>query len=483
MKKTALLIITTCFITQINAQSFVEVSDTPFDGVNYASIAIADIDNDNDLDLLISGAGNTGRVTKLYTNDVGSFTEVSGTFLDDIHSYSAVAFGDIDNDGDQDLLITAFDNSQQAYTKLYTNDGEGNFSEISSNIGNVKQGAIAFIDLDNDNDLDLLITGYSESGGSGNHAVAELYINDGSGVFNEVLETPFEGVSNSSMAFADIDNDNDMDVLITGWNDLSQKTAKLYVNDGAGAFTEVTGTPFEGCMQGSVAFADIDNDDDMDVFITGKADFSNLAILYINDGTGSFTEVADTPFEGIYESSMAFADVDNDNDMDIVLAGLGPILSTKMYTNDGTGTFSEALDMPFDNVVRSAIAFADFDNDNDLDLLITGYSTNVNGPNTSLYENTMAPVGITDIDFGLSLAIYPNPVQNVFTLELEQVIIDASNKLDLIIYDSFGRAVQIINAIKNIKTQVDISRLQSGLYLYKLISNREVVANGKIIKN
>ena len=483
MKKITFLILTTCLLTQINAQSFVEITDTPFDGVNYASIAIADIDNDNDLDILIAGANNSGRSAKLYTNELGVFTEIEGTFLDDIHSYSAVTFADIDNDGDQDLLVTALSNGFQEFTTLYTNDGEGNFNEIPSNIGNVIQGGIAFADIDNDNDLDLLITGYSESGNSGNLAVAKLYKNDGNGVFTEVIETPFDGVSNSSIAFADIDNDNDLDVLIIGWNNLSHKTAKLYTNDGSGAFVEVEGTPFEGAMQGSLAFADVDNDNDMDVFITGKADFSNIAVLYINDGTGSFTEDTDTPFDGVFESSIAFADVDNDNDMDLMITGKNPLLKSIMYINDGAGTFSEALDMPFDNVVRSAIAFADFDSDNDLDLLITGYSVETNGPNTTLYENTMTPVGLTEIDLGLSFSIYPNPVQDVFTLELNQDIIDVSNKLDLIVYDSFGRTVQTIHAINRIKTQVNISQLHSGLYLYKLISNREVVANGKIIKN
>ena len=95
--------------------------------------------------------------------------------------------------------------------------------------------------------------------------------------FEEVLAPPpapqniasFDGVFYSSIAFADIDNDNDQDVLITGYIDWGQPNTKLYTNDGSGNFAEVTGTPFDGVRDGSIAFADIDNDNDQDLLITG----------------------------------------------------------------------------------------------------------------------------------------------------------------------------------------------------------------------
>ncbi|MCD4730327.1 MAG: VCBS repeat-containing protein [Bacteroidales bacterium] len=135
--------------------------------------------------------------------------------------------------------------------------------------------------------------------------------------FEQVLPLPpapqniadFVWVDHSSIAFADIDNDNDQDVLIAGLNSFGQDIAKLYTNDGSGFFTEVTGTPFDVAFVGSVTFADIDNDNDQDVLITGLP-----TTLYTNDGNGFFTEVTGSPF--YLGSDGAFADIDNDNDQD-----------------------------------------------------------------------------------------------------------------------------------------------------------------------
>lgn len=109
--------------------------------------------------------------------------------------------------------------------------------------------------------------------------------------FEQVIPPPpapqndanFDAVRAGTIAFADIDNDNDQDVLITGTNNLNQNIAKLYNNDGAGNFAEITGTPFSGGIAGAFAFADVDNDNDQDVIITGTS--SDSSKLYTNDGS------------------------------------------------------------------------------------------------------------------------------------------------------------------------------------------------------
>src|SRR6056297_3371413 len=138
--------------------------------------------------------------------------------------------------------------------------------------------------------------------------------------FTEVTGTPFDGVYISSIAFSDVDGDDDADVLITGYNSSSQPIAKLYTNDGLGSYTEVSGTPFEGVEGGSIAFADVDGDDDADVLITGQnSSFQQIAKLYINDGFGLFSEVIGTPFDAVSSCSIAFADVDGDDDADVLI--------------------------------------------------------------------------------------------------------------------------------------------------------------------
>jgi len=106
------------------------------------------------------------------------------------------------------------------------------------------------------------------------------------------MDTPFEGVFRSSIEFADVDNDEDLDLFISGFTDDEKSFAKLYHNDGLGNFTESVNTPFEPGGACSSKFADIDNDGDPDLLITGGTSSSNIFTkLYTNDGAGNFTEI------------------------------------------------------------------------------------------------------------------------------------------------------------------------------------------------
>ena len=196
--------------------------------------------------------------------------------------------------------------------------------------------------------MDVLITGDTAfSWTAPSMPVSKLYTNDGNGLFTEVAATPFDGVHNSSIAFADIDGDNDLDVLITGdTSDLMQPISKLYKNDGSGIFTEVIDHPFIAVSTSSIAFADVDGDNDMDVLITGKTidQTQNISTLYTNDGNGTFTEVNDMPFAAVSSSSIAFADIDGDSDMDLLISGntssispASPAYVPRLYSNDGNG--------------------------------------------------------------------------------------------------------------------------------------------------
>ena len=190
--------------------------------------------------------------------------------------------------------------------------------------------------------------------------------------FTEVTGTPFAGVQESSIAFADVDGDNDQDVLITGRSDAGF-SSKLYTNDGSGSFTEVMGTPFQGVNESSIAFVDVDGDNDQDVLISGHEVASPVYVpmsrLYINDGFGNFTEMPDTAFDGVRDASIAFADVDGDGDQDVLITGSGSTngtgLISKLYTNDGSGNFTEVMGTPFVGVAYGAIAFAEDDYDYD----------------------------------------------------------------------------------------------------------------------
>jgi len=451
---------------------FIKITNSFFEGVDDSSVAFADVDNDGDQDVLITGyTNNYDRISKLYTNDgSGIFTEVADTPFEGVDD-SSIAFSDVDNDGDQDVLITGYTDNSERISKLYTNDGSGIFTEVADTpFEGVDDSSIAFADIDNDGDQDVLITGYTDN----SERISKLYTNDGSGIFTEVADTPFEGVDDSSIAFSDVDNDGDQDVLITGYTNNSERISKLYTNDDSGIFTEVTDTPFEGVNDSSIAFSDVDNDGDQDVLITGYTnDYERISKLYINDGSGIFTEVTDTPFEGVDDSSVAFSDVDNDGDQDILITGYiedtnamrvsDGIKISKLYTNDGSGIFTEVADTPFEGIDDSSIALADVDNDGDQDVLITGYTDNSERI-SYLYRNLYDLLGITENQNATTnLKVYPNPSSNLFTLDCNSQSID-----DIKIYNLQGQEMPFV--FDKIQQTIQVS-YPKGIYLIKLKIN------------
>jgi len=403
-----------------NAQiNFTESTGTPFAGLQGSSITVADVDADGDQDVFLTGSDLFGYTSSiLYTNDGnGVFSEVIGAPFEGVEMGDA-AFADVDGDNDLDLFVMGRDGSMQAISTLYTNDGFGVFTEVvgtpfDAGVG----GAVAFADVDGDNDQDLLITGRNNS----SQNIANLYTNDGSGVFTLVTTTPFVGVDQNALAFADVDGDNDQDVLISGRNASLNTVSTLYANDGAGVFTEVMGTPFVGAPYGTVSFEDVDGDTDMDAIITGvNSSSQSISILYSNDGTGNYTEVMDSLYSDLSIKSTAFADVDGDNDVDVIVAGFDNSFQSiaKLYTNDGLGAFTEVAGMPFGGSSSGTVVFADVNGDNEQDVLISGI-INVNDILTTLYLNT-STVGIATVE-QTTFSLYPNPNKGQFRLQSDAI--------------------------------------------------------------
>ena len=279
-------------------------------------------------------------------------------------------FGDIDNDGDIDLVITG--KGGPILSTLYRNDGNGNFTEISEDvIEDVYRSKIGLNDVDNDGDLDLLISGANSSP----VLSSNLYLNDGLGNFSLVENAPFEPVDGGDFAFADIDNDEDEDLLLVGTNSMGSPITKLYENNGSGQFSEVSSSNFEQVQFAAIEFFDYDNDDDLDVLIAGlNSNDEEFVGLYANNGTGEFSLIPNTPFNQFSGGDIAIGDSDNDGDLDVLICGnlSSTDIETEFYLNDGTGVFSLLENTGFSDVSLGEVSFNDFDNDGDLDVFLLG---------------------------------------------------------------------------------------------------------------
>lgn len=198
----------------INGTTLSQVTGTALDNIGLErNISAADTDNDGDIDILIQDYNNAGSgpaVTKLYkNNNDGTFTKASGTALFDtdfIRSSRTCSWGDIDNDGDLDLFIGT--QSGGGTDRLYRNDGNNVFTFLSSNA--VSQVSLSygssFGDLDNDGDVDLVVAA------SGSNTI---FFNDGVGNFTkypgaEMVNHP--DIGNIGLALGDFDNDGFLDI-------------------------------------------------------------------------------------------------------------------------------------------------------------------------------------------------------------------------------------------------------------------------------
>lgn len=463
--KSPFLFFTFIFLyTTVFSQNFLEANPQPdFIDVENSAIAFADVDSDGDDDVLITGLSNMGVQTKLYTNDGGNYTEDTSVPFPDV-TLAALAFADVDDDGDQDVLITGRLIDGEVIARLYLNDGAGVFAVASGTpFEGVRNGTVSFIDIDGDNDLDVLITGRTAVA----LPSAKLYTNDG-GVFTEVSGTPFEGVLSSSVAIGDVDGDDDQDILITGLG-MGDYVAKLYTNDG-GTFSEDGGTPFTGVNEGAAALVDVDADGDVDALITGENGSGvPIAKLYTNDG-GTFTEVNGTALEGVWRSSMAVADVDGNNSPDVLITGeneFGDLIS-KLYTNNN-GVFTELMGTPFAGVWIGSAAFSDIDSDGDMDLLITGEEDSSEPSSTLYINNLFSSVNNDILPVEINLLVYPNPVssrQLRATFDVEK-----SDVVTFRIYSEHGALYQNISESLPSGEQtyvLDVDDLPAGNYLLHL---------------
>jgi hypothetical protein len=186
----------------------------------------------------------------------------------------SLSWGDYDKDGDLDLALAGHDGSVQV-SRIYRNDGAGEFTDINAGLAGTSHCSLAWGDYDNDGDLDLVVAGYSSSG-----RVSRIYRNDGGDVFTDI-NAGLMGVSGCSLAWGDYDNDGDLDLAIAGYSSAGN-VSKIYRNDGGDGFTDIN-TVLTGVIECSLAWGDHDNDGDRDLAIAGGSEIGYVTRVYRND--------------------------------------------------------------------------------------------------------------------------------------------------------------------------------------------------------
>ena len=427
-----ILATTTGFSQTINFQFD---STQTFQDADVGAMAFADVDNDGDKDLLVTGKGGPILTTLYLNNGSGNFTALSNPSLVNVYG-GDVKFLDADNDSDLDVFITGSTSSPANTSNLYLNSGSGLYSlATGSNFELMRYGKNDVGDVDNDGDIDIIITGQNSSG----NPVSKIYLNNGSGIYTQQSPSPFTNLQSGAARFIDIENDGDLDLLLCGENSSGQAITELYSNNGSGLFTSNTSSTIDSFTNSDIAIGDIDNDGDNDFIICGLSGATIATKLYLNNGSGVFSELTGTPFAPAMAGIVKLADFDNDVDLDVYLMGSGPgggvNVVTKIYSNIGLNTFTEVVSLP--GAYLSSAAIADVNGDNKADVIFSGTSFTQPTHATRLFLNTSTILAVNETNPSNNLEIFPNPTKGIITLNIKNSVVATVS-----IYDVNGSLVQ-----------------------------------------
>jgi hypothetical protein len=330
-------------------------------------VTLQDADGDGDPDAF---AGNiNGEGARLWLNDGAAlFKDDQDADLGAGFSTRAVALGDLDGDGHDDIFIV----NGWGDPGLVLWNRAGVYVDSGQRLGVGNSTSAALGDLDGDGDLDAYVGNWGEPD--------EVWFNDGSGLFTG---GPMVGSARTEhMALGDVDGDGDLDAVCGQ----EYEPNAVWLNDGHGGFSE--SRPLGKANSRGVALGDLDGDGDLDVFLGNgyrvtEAWGPEPNEVWLNDGTGHFSDSGQRL--GFSDSGrVALGDLDGDDDLDATVANYGT--GVEVWLNTGDATFMPAQQIG--NWPSDDVALADLDGDGDLDAVV---GNNDGQPNRVLINQTRGP--------------------------------------------------------------------------------------------
>ena len=254
----------------IFAQIFTEQTDIVIPGIRSGSVKWGDYNSDGDLDFMITGDAHENLVyysAICKNNGDNSFTETAN-ILSEVKK-SSLDWGDYNNDNYIDILLSGvhyYASTYELYSEIYKNNADETFTNQEYiNLTKIGSGTLKWGDFDNDGYNDILLTGFNNI----YNYISKIYKNNTNNTFTEMSNIDIEGVNFSSADWGDYNNDGLLDFIVMG-RATDSWTTKIYKNNGDNTFSyqeeiEITGVSF-----GSVQWGDYNNNGYLDILIAGN---------------------------------------------------------------------------------------------------------------------------------------------------------------------------------------------------------------------
>mgnify|MGYP000173903806 CR=1 FL=1 len=447
MKKKYLLFIAWSLILSIGLQAQISFTDSGQSLATYATdVVLGDFDNNTGLDALIPKGNNYDRV--FFNDGSGNFSlsnplqNIGGN-----NKTYQIAVGNFDDKGGANDVAIARNNGNI----IWLNDGNGTY--VGSGINLSATTSITVADLNNDGIDDII---------SASQGIARIYINNYtttnqtvSFTLNQTItyESSGERFVNDLMT-SDLDNDNNLDLIIA-----SRGSSYILFGSGTNNMFNTTPTTLtNGIGATGIDVFDIDNNGFKDIVFSHGVDSNNVVVepnkILLNSNGTSFSEMSSTPTEKARFVDVAFADFDNDNDIDIIFASK----DTNHFIWENINGVYSSYSIPNSYAgLNNGLDIGDIDGDGDIDVIFANGSSSTG---SKVYFNNLTTLKIDDVAYNSKITLYPNPVKNQFTISTENKIIKSVKVFNL--------QGQLVKSFKNNSAIYNIDDLTNGIYLVKV---------------
>lgn len=457
---------------------------------SYEDLYVIDFNNDTRLDFLVSSlmwpptVPGTEAPIQAFQNNTGLNFTAASPFVglnSTIHPRDYTV-GDFNNDGKSDIFIADHGTDINPFpgiaNKLFIQNASGQLVDSPSNIPSVPDFShhTASADIDNDGDIDIYVCNIYNQGLVGPY----FLINNGSGNFTKVNTNFPSAIANLTSVymasrFADIDNDNDKDLILGALDGSGIAKDLILLNNGSGVFTPGLPLPdrYGSAIWGTVGIVarDFNNDGWVDLLMSTLQGYQTCQLqLLLNNQNGTFTDATanipqNWPTTNTWVKWIETGDFNGDGFIDIVTSShfaTGP----KLYFNNGSAVFEDASDrinLPNASGIVST-RVGDYDNDGTLDIAFLDNNNKI--IIAKVIQNYVLSASDNYWNLRKDIATYPNPFTSDFSIKIP----DNETFTSLTLFDIVGNKVY---ATTTFEEAFSVAHLAKGIYLLTVTTNQQ----------